>query len=589
MKTKIYYAITLLIILLCSMNKTYSQASSANGTNSPLYSYDYLGWTSGTNRPLIINNNDDHPINFLTNNTPRARITHDGLFGIGDYSSFTIAHLLDVNKGDINIFDGSFPNCQHGYMIDGQYMLWHNGVQSRLYVGINAGNNGASGSYNTCVGYGSGNALTSGENNTFVGTKAGTNISTGQWNTVLGVEALMGQSSCVGNFNTAVGYYTLRNITNAIYNTALGYGALRNNTAGDGNVAIGSLALASNTSGGFVIGTPPNYFNPSTNNAIGFAALYSNTSGGGNNAIGRQALYYNTIGYNNVANGDVTLVHNTTGSANTAIGFGTLSSNTVEKGNTALGATANVINGFSFSTAIGYGATALGDHEIQLGTILENVFQNSHSFVWSDGRFKFNINDDVKGLDFIKLLRPVTYQMNGEKLDNFVTKDMNDTIKANRNEGIDYTAATAKVHSGFIAQQVDSAAKVSGFNSSIVYIPSDTSTGTYALAYAEIVVPLVKAVQELDAKSGSDYDFLLSGSDRNPTTAADIDSIKYTRGYLQLNTSSLTPKAVLEVQNKSSIANFNNTGAAAFLTDATNFSFPIDTNNYVSLSMPEKR
>jgi len=33
----------------------------------------------------------------------------------------------------------------------------------------------------------------------------------------------------------------------------------------------------------------------------------------------------------------------------------------------------------------------------------------------SDGRFKYNIHEDVKGLDFIMQLRPVTYQFDTKK------------------------------------------------------------------------------------------------------------------------------------------------------------------------------
>jgi hypothetical protein len=56
--------------------------------------------------------------------------------------------------------------------------------------------------------------------------------------------------------------------------------------------------------------------------------------------------------------------------------------------------------------------------------------------------------------------------------------------------------------SSFIAQEVDSAANACGFTSSIVRKPAN-STDPYTLAYAEIVVPLVKAVQELSKSNDS--------------------------------------------------------------------------------------
>ncbi|MCA8941774.1 MAG: hypothetical protein KDB80_04375, partial [Planctomycetes bacterium] len=55
-------------------------------------------------------------------------------------------------------------------------------------------------------------------------------------------------------------------------------------------------------------------------------------------------------------------------------------------------------------------------------------------------------------------------------------------------------------YTGFIAQDVDAAARAVGFEFSGVKVPEDPTTDTYGLRYAEFVVPLVRAVQELDAK-----------------------------------------------------------------------------------------
>ena len=49
--------------------------------------------------------------------------------------------------------------------------------------------------------------------------------------------------------------------------------------------------------------------------------------------------------------------------------------------------------------------------------------------------------------------------------------------------------------SGFIAQEVEQAAKDAGYDFSGVAVPKK-STELYTLRYAEFVVPLVKAVQE---------------------------------------------------------------------------------------------
>jgi trimeric autotransporter adhesin len=62
--------------------------------------------------------------------------------------------------------------------------------------------------------------------------------------------------------------------------------------------------------------------------------------------------------------------------------------------------------------------------------------------------------------------------------------------------------AEKATQSGFIAQQVDSAAQACGYDFNGVSHPG-TPGGLYALGYTDFVVPLVKAVQELSAKNDS--------------------------------------------------------------------------------------
>lgn len=67
-------------------------------------------------------------------------------------------------------------------------------------------------------------------------------------------------------------------------------------------------------------------------------------------------------------------------------------------------------------------------------------------------------------------------------------------------EEIECIAAKEKiVYTGFIAQEVESAAQKIGFEFSGVDAPQ-CPHDYYGLRYAEIVVPLVKAVQELQAE-----------------------------------------------------------------------------------------
>ena len=55
--------------------------------------------------------------------------------------------------------------------------------------------------------------------------------------------------------------------------------------------------------------------------------------------------------------------------------------------------------------------------------------------------------------------------------------------------------------SGFIAQEVEAAAKKTGYDFDGVIIPKDITQNNYAISYASFVVPLVKAVQELAART----------------------------------------------------------------------------------------
>ena len=147
-----------------------------------------------------------------------------------------------------------------------------------------------------------------------------------------------------------------------------------------------------------------------SNTAIGHHSLYLNTTGKQNTAIGDNALPNNQTGIGNIAIGTNTLTNLSSGSYNTIIGFG-----------------ADVNGDRVNATAIGNGAIATTDNTIQLGNnSVTDVFTNASCQIWansfstySDRRFKFNIREDVKGIDFIMNLRPVTYNFDEKKLQDF--------------------------------------------------------------------------------------------------------------------------------------------------------------------------
>jgi hypothetical protein len=288
---------------------------------------------------------------------------------------------------------------------------------------------------------------------------------------------LAGSTGASGKFNVSFGYAALTSNTTGTYNTAIGYGSLTSNTMGVYNTAIGYAALISNTNG-------------YSNTAIGYRTLSSNTNGDYNIATGYQALYSNTTGSYNIADGWRALYSNTTGSYNICIGYD-----------------ADVYtNNLSNATAIGYNALANSSNQVRIGNSSVTSIGGFAGWTnFSDGRTKKNIRTDVPGLAFINHLQPVTYNLDLDAIDGLLKID-----KTKRPDGeelspelmeIEKKAREAKekvVQTGFVAQDVEEAAKSVNYDFSGVDVDE---TGIYGLRYAEFVVPLVKAVQELSEQN----------------------------------------------------------------------------------------
>jgi hypothetical protein len=106
----------------------------------------------------------------------------------------------------------------------------------------------------------------------------------------------------------------------------------------------------------------------------------------------------------------------------------------------------------------------------------------------SDGREKNAIQDSNLGLSFIQSLRPVSYKWNvGE---NIVTYDEEGNTVVTPRAGV-------RTHYGFIAQEVKAAVPENVDFGGFVQEPDD---GPMSLRYHEFIGPLVKAIQELNAK-----------------------------------------------------------------------------------------
>ena len=148
------------------------------------------------------------------------------------------------------------------------------------------------------------------------------------------------------------------------------------------------------------------------------------------------------------------------------------------------------------------------------------------------------MKEDVAGLDFINQLRPVSYAIDNDKYDMFL--GIPDSIKTTR---IKQKKSPLR-QVGFVAQEVEAILKNEGYAFSGVEIPQDEKD-PYAIRYAEFVVPLVKAVQELSAR---------------------VDKLT---GQL--------------LEQKETVANENNSGAILY-QNAPN---PFNTSTEIGMSLPE--
>ena len=318
--------------------------------------------------------------------------------------------------------------------------------------------------------------------NVFVGYRSGFSNTSGNYNLASGYRSLF--SNVDGYRNTALGAESLFDNSTGYYNTGVGWRALYNNTIGYQNTALGSLSLNANSEG-------------IRNTALGYRALYFNIDGGQNTATGYQALYRNTIADRNSGHGFQALRNNTEGTGNTGSGYRSLYNNATGNYNSGFGYSANSIGtALVNATGLGYNADNSASNSVVVGNA--NVSSIGGQVGWttlSDGRFKKNIrNDEVKGLEFITGLRPVTYNYDVHAKENWMEENFGERDDAEW-EG-KYDIETMRF-SGFIAQDVEALSKSLGYEFSGVDAPKNAKD-IYGLRYADFVVPIVKSVQELN-------------------------------------------------------------------------------------------
>jgi hypothetical protein len=288
------------------------------------------------------------------------------------------------------------------------------------------------------------------------------------------------------------------------YNIAIGYNALVTNSAGNFNVAVGHEALFNNTAQSLT--------------AVGYQVLYNNSTGIRNAAFGEKAMFGNTSGQDNVGIGASTLFSTTASNYNTAIGPAAGGLFNHGSFNTFVGhsATANGA-GYTNSTALGDNTLVTGSNMVRIGNGVSSIGGPQNWSNTSDARIKTNVRSDIPGLAFIKLLKPVSYNKSYSK-ENEIKGTINPPPLA-----ADNNYETTR-YSGFLAQEVEAAAKEIGYDFSGVDKPKNEKD-LYSLRYSDFVVPLVKAVQEQQTMIEEQMKMIKELQQQNEILRAEMDRI----------------------------------------------------------------
>ncbi len=496
--------------------------SDANGVGT----WQAVGATSGWG--LTGNSGTTDVVNFIgtTDSVPLTFRLNSQMAGRLEWDPLTANTFWGFEAGLFALNTNAVQNTAIGY----NAMKINSGGDGNVALGVFSLENNDSGGFNTAVGFNTLSDNISGSNNTAVGNRADVGSGALTNATAIGAGATVEFSNAVQLGNSQVDT-VFAGVGNA---TTLVVGRLRvtggNPIQGKVLKSTGANGLAtwqdanawelggnSNATSSSFIGTPANVaitlkignnvagkVEPGLSVANTFWGYEAGKSimpsnGSLNTGLGFKALTSNTTGDENVAVGVNALEDNTIGRLNTAIGTNALVTNDTASCNTALGAYANIdSDSIQHSTAIGCNAIVAASYQIQLGSGTVTHVTGTGTFnTTSDGRFKTNIREEVSGLAFIQKLRPVVYNFDTRRFTEFLTQNMPDSLAAHYLAD-DFGPSTAIRQSGFIAQEVEQAAKEVGYNFNGVHVPAD-SNDNYSLAYAQFVVPLVKGMQEQQA------------------------------------------------------------------------------------------
>ena len=387
------------------------------------------------------------------------------------------------------------------------------------------------GAKNIAIGYNSMLLATTATNNVAIGYDAmnamvgdEANKNDGHHNIAIGTDAMGSvnaytHTSSLSDGNIAIGTNALLGgvfADSALYlvgNIAIGYNALdgtgTNGAGTTGNVAIGYEALTAHTGAG-----------SGNNTAIGYKSMLTATTAQNNVMIGWKTGYQMRIGaaYCTVLGSQAfSGAHDTSDSDGcTAIGYLALSGAlndadyntmvgyqagdgiTTGRTNTGIGADVAFDIDANNQTCVGYQATTDSANDIAIGnTSVDEVKGQVDFTTFSDERIKTDVKDGDLGLDFIKLLKPKKFKkVNPAKYPDSIRKPQDGV----NNKGVEHEwtdAQANKVWDGLIAQEVKSA--IDACNTTFSGW-SEESNSKQLVGYSTLVMPLIKAIQELSAQ-----------------------------------------------------------------------------------------
>jgi hypothetical protein len=400
------------------------------------------GQTSYTNGQLLIGNTTGGT---LTKATLTAGTNVTVTNGTG---SITIAAPAAGSDTQVQFNDG-------GTATGGDSGLTYNKTTNTLTIdGVPFGAGGGGSSTNVAIGPNALDSNSSGVENVAIGRDALTTMTASSYCTAVGVDSL---KFTTGGFNTAIGNASGFNISTGSLNTLMGFSA----------GALGAASVA--------------------NTAFGYAALYKSTNGG-NTAIGAYALF-----------------ENLTGNLNTAVGYDALSDRTTDTNTAGLGNATRVT----------------GSNQVQLGNAATTTYAYGAVQNRSDVRDKTDVRDTQLGLNFIAALRPVDYRwdyrddylpprpdiqlpINGTPEEKAEYEAKMDEWRKARNLALvnkDGSKKRSRYHHGLIAQEVKAVMQAQGVD--FGGFQDHTIKGgedVLSIGYAELIGPLIKAIQELKAE-----------------------------------------------------------------------------------------